>query len=248
MTTDATGGYQPPGSSQPFGSTATTAKDQATQVGQTARDKGAEVASAAADQAKNVAGETKYQAKQLLQETQTQVREQAGSQKDKAAGGLRSISDELRSLADGTSGSAESGMVTDLARQASEKMQDLAGWLDSKEPGDLIEEIRDLARRKPGSFLVGAAVAGALAGRLTRGAVDAKRDEAGATPTYDAAGTSAYADSAPAGTPSGAAWAGTTTPAGTRDEELIVVENSVVVETDPFGANPQRTTVGGGRP
>ncbi len=251
MSTDSTGSYQPDGASQPFGSTATTAQDakdmkgNAAQVGQTAKDKGAEVASTAADQAKNVAGETKYQAQQLLQETQTQVREQAGTQKDKAAGGLRSISDELRSLADGTTPGAPSGMVTDLARQASDKMQEIAGWLESKEPGDLLDEIRSLARRKPGSFLLGAAVAGVAAGRLTRGAVDAKRNESSTTSSYDGAASQAYAGSTPAGTSTGAPWAGTTTP-GIPDEEVIVVD-AVVVETDPFGSNPQRTSVGGGR-
>ncbi len=258
MTTDSSGTYQPDDASQPFGSTATTAQDtndHAAQVGQTAKDKGAEVASTAADQAKNVAGETKYQAKQLLQETQTQVREQAGTQKDKAAGGLRGMSDELRSLADGTAGGAQSGMVTDFARQASDKMQEIAGWLESKEPGDLLDEIRGLARRKPGSFLLGAAVAGIAAGRLTRGAVDAKRDEAGATPSYDTgatpsydtAGTPAYASSVPQPTATGSPYAGTTPGTGAPADDLIVVEDAVVVETDPFGSNPQRTSVGGGR-
>ena len=243
MTTDSPGTYQPDGASQPFGSTATTAqdtKDHAAQLGQTAKDKGAEVASTAADQAKNVAGEASHQAKALLQETQTQVREQAGTQKDKAAGGLRGISDELRSLADGTTGETQSGMVTDFARQASDKVQEIAGWLESKEPGELLDEIRSLARRKPGSFLLGAAVAGVAAGRLTRGAVDTKREESGATPSYDRPSTPAYASSAPQ--PTGTPYAGTA-PA----PDLIIVEDAVVVETDPFGANPQRSTVGGGR-
>lgn len=252
MTTDSTAGYQPPGSFEPTGSTTETARAQATQVGQTAKEKGTEVAATAADEAKNVAGETKYQAKALLKETQTQLRDQAGSQKTKASQGLRGMSDELRSLADGKADGAPSGMLTDLARQASDKMADLAGWLDSKEPGDLVEEIRDLARRKPGSFLLGAAVAGGLAGRLTRGAVDAKRDEAGAATSYDTSGTGgtggtpAYAGTAPRATTTGAPWADPTMP-GTSADEVIVVDEAVVVETDPFGANPQRTGVGGGR-
>jgi len=258
MTTDASGGYQPPGTERPLGSvsgpgssgsTTDTAKDQAGQVNQTAKEKGTEVASTAADQAKNVAGETKNQARELWHQTQSQVREQAGTQKDKAAGGLRSISDELRSMADGTS-MGQSGMVNDLARQASEKMHGIAGWLDSREPGDLIEDIRDLARRKPGSFLLGAAVAGALAGRLTRGTIDAKRDESGASPAYDTTnattGTGMYGGGAPAGTADGAPWTGAGSTPGSA-EDVIVVEEAVVVETDPFGARPQRSTVGGGR-
>jgi hypothetical protein len=155
--------------------TTATAQDQAAQVGQTAKDKTFEVASTAADQAKNVAEETRTQARNVLNDTQAQVRDQAVIQKDKASGGLRDLSDELRALADGSG--SQQGVVTDLARQASQKAQDLAGWLESRQPGDLVEEVRTMARNKPGTFLLGAAVAGVLAGRLTRGAVDAKRSE-----------------------------------------------------------------------
>jgi hypothetical protein len=72
-------------------------------------------------------------------------------------------------------------------------VQDLAGWLEQREPGELLDEVRALARRKPGTFLLGALAAGVVAGRLTRGAVDATRSDTGdgaaadvsTTPTYD---------------------------------------------------------------
>jgi hypothetical protein len=120
-----------------------------------------------------------------------QAHEQSRAQKDKAASGLRSLGAELQSMANGQGG--QSGLATDLAQQASAKVQDLAGWLDQREPGELLEEVRALARRKPGTFLLGALAAGVVAGRLTRGAVDATRSDTGggsaadvsATPTYD---------------------------------------------------------------
>lgn len=259
MTTDATGGYQPPGSERPLGSvsgsgmtgttnepsTTDTAKGQASQVGQAAKAQAGQVASTAKDEAKNVAGEAKNQARNLLQETQSQVREQAGGQKDKASGGLRSLAEELRSMADGTQGGPTSGMATDLARQASDKAHDLASWLDSREPGDLLEEVRDLARRKPGAFLLGAAVAGVAAGRLTRGAVDAKRAEPDSPSAYDAGNsTPGYSSSMPA--PAASTGYAPPVGGGTRPgDDVVLVEDAVVVETDPFGARPQRTTVGG---
>lgn len=261
MTTDATGGYQPPGSENlgsvtgsgssgasmgsGSGSTTGAAKEQAAAMGQTAKEKGTEVASTAADQAKNVAGEAKNQARHLLQETQTQVREQVGSQKEKATGGLRSISDELRSLADGTQIGQPSGMIADLARQASDKIQDIATWIESREPADVLEEVRQLARRKPGSFLLGAAAAGALAGRMTRGAVDAQRSQSSDMQSY---GTTQpmYGGTGTGGTSTGQPWAGAGSTPGTG-EDVLVVEETVVVETDPFGARPERSTVGGGR-
>lgn len=159
-----TTGYQPP-------STTTVAKDEAAGVGQSAKEATSQVASTATEQAKDVAAETKRQAKDLIGQAGTQVTEQAGTQKEKAVGGLRSIADELRSMAEGNG--AQGGMAGDLARQAAEKAHEFAGWLDQRDPGSLVDEIRQLARRKPGSFLIGAALAGVAAGRLTRGAIKA---------------------------------------------------------------------------
>ncbi len=101
---------------------------------------------------------------------------------------------------------AQSAMVGDLARQASDKAQEFAGWLDQRDPGSLVEEIRQLARRKPGSFLIGAALAGIAAGRLTRGAVAANSSPAAAagagtgyapTPIGDEASTAVYSSTTP---------------------------------------------------
>jgi hypothetical protein len=160
-----------------------TAKDEAANVGQTAKEATSQVASTATEQAKNVAGETKRQAKDLLDQAGGQVTEQAGAQKEKASAGLRSLADELRSMAEGNG--AQGGMTGDLARQAADKAHEFAGWLDQRDPGSLLEEIRALARRKPGTFLIGAALAGVAAGRLTRGAVAAS----GSTETKPAVGT-----------------------------------------------------------
>ncbi|MEK8109106.1 phage holin family protein [Micromonospora sp. M12] len=49
------------------------------------------------------------------------------------------------------------------------RRQQAAGWLDEREPGEVLDEVRTYARRNPGTFLAGAAVAGLLVGRLTRG-------------------------------------------------------------------------------
>lgn len=247
MTTTAFGGgYQPPGGP----STTDTAKEQAGQVGQTAKEAGSQVASSAAEQTRNVAGEAKYQARNLLNETQGQVREQAGAQKDKAAGGLRSLADELRSMADGTAYGHQSGIATDLARQAAEKAQSAAGWLDSREPGQLLEEVRNLARRKPGTFLLGAAAAGVLAGRLTRGAVDAKRSEESAATGYDQTGydPTGYDQTGYDQTGYPTTGYSTTGYSTTEGDHVTAAEglgaDTVVVEPEPYATTPGRSTGG----
>ena len=48
--------------------------------------------------------------------------------------------------------------------------------LQNREPAELLDEVRSFARRKPGMFLLGAAAAGILAGRLTSGVKAAHSD------------------------------------------------------------------------
>ncbi len=140
-------------------------------------------------------------------------------------------------MVDGTSTGQQSGMASDLARQTSDKAQDLAGWLESREPGDLIEELRSLARRKPGTFLLGAAVAGVLAGRVTRSAVDVKRDDNGSDPTAGT-GYTGYAD--PNATAPGAEWASATRSDGVPAGGVLAEEEITVVAAEPYA-----TTSGG---
>lgn len=54
-----------------------------------------------------------------------------------------------------------------------------ADRLQNREPAELLDEVRSFARRKPGLFLLGAAAAGVLAGRLTRGIQAAHSDSSG---------------------------------------------------------------------
>ncbi|HKC26518.1 MAG TPA: hypothetical protein VKB75_00770, partial [Jatrophihabitans sp.] len=46
-------------------------------------------------------------------------------------------------------------------------------------PGDLVDELRRFARRRPGAFLMGALAAGVVAGRLGRGVVAAHTEDDG---------------------------------------------------------------------
>ncbi len=82
------------------------------------------------------------------------------------------------------------GLVDDVAKRA----HDAASWLDSRDPGSLLEEARSFARRRPGAFLAIAAGVGVVAGRLSRSLVDEHRDESsGSSGTAEFASTGEYA-------------------------------------------------------
>jgi hypothetical protein len=154
---------------------------------------GQRVAETASDQGAQVAREARTQARDLLGQARDQVTEQARSTQSQAADGLHSLAGELREMAD--SGERQ-GVASDLAAEAADRLGTLADWLGRREPGDLVDEVRRLARRRPGAFLIGAAVAGVLAGRLTRGTIDAKRDTSDADYNGQGYGNQGYGNPA----------------------------------------------------
>ncbi len=164
---------EPPPAEEP--STADVAKDQAANVASGAGDAAQHVAGVAKDQVKQVAAETGKQAKQLLGQAQSELTDQAATQQQRAAAGLHSVGDQLHAMA---GASDQPGMATDLAQQAGEKAHQFAGWLEDRDPGSVLNELRSFARQRPGVFFAIALGAGVVAGRLARG-LTADPDEAG---------------------------------------------------------------------
>jgi hypothetical protein len=197
----------PVGTSGGPSSTQGVAKDEARATGQQAKEGARHVAEVGKDEAKNVAQETGQQAKELWQQTRTQLMDQSAEQQTRVAEGLRSLGQELSGMAEG---SEQQGVASDLARQASQRMEDVAGWLDQRDPGSLVTELKQFARQRPGAFLATAAVVGLVGGRLSRGLVADHKEHSGSqggtavssgAPLTDhsTSGYSAY------GSPSGAA-------------------------------------------
>jgi hypothetical protein len=142
------------------------AKEEASNVAGQAASSAQNVAQTAKSEAANVASEAKSSAQDLLHQAKSGRAAQAGTQQQKAAEGIRTISSQLQSMADAPD---QQGMASDLIRQAAQRSESVASWLENKEPGDILGEVQRFARNKPGTFLLLAAGAGILAGRLTRG-------------------------------------------------------------------------------
>ena len=140
-------------------------KDEAAGLKRQASDSAQGVAETAKTEAANVAAEVKTSAKGLLYQAKSDLTDQAGAQQQKAAEGIRAISSQLHTMADA---SEEPGVAADLIRQAAERSQSVASWLENRDPGSLLGEVKSFARQRPGTFLLAAAGAGLLAGRLGR--------------------------------------------------------------------------------
>ncbi|WP_149956722.1 hypothetical protein [Zafaria cholistanensis] len=147
-----TAGTTPPASQQEPGMVAA-GKETAQHVGETA-----------SEEARKVTQEAKTQAKSLLSDLQTDLRDQAGKQQERIAGNLRSMSDEFNTMMDASSG----GQGAELVGMAGRRVEQVAEWLENRDPGTMLEDVRRFARRRPGAFLAIAAGAGLVAGRLAR--------------------------------------------------------------------------------
>jgi hypothetical protein len=181
-------------SEQRSGSTASAVGDEAKSVASDAADGGRRVAETAASGAKDVVAEATTQARQLFDQLRSELDGQASAQGQRAVAGLRSLADELRQMA---AAPDQRGVAGEAAQQAADRASSFADWLDNRAPGDILDEARSLARRRPGAFLLGAAAIGLLGGRMTRGLTGAGSDQqpsgVPAYPTGTGTGTGAGA-------------------------------------------------------
>jgi hypothetical protein len=155
------------------------AKQEAAPLSGTVRDQGAAVTGAAQAGGQRVVSEAVHQVGQLSEQVQTQVKEMLGrsqeeftsrasEQTDKAAVQLREMAGELRALADGRPDDAP--RARDYVGQAAQRVESYAGRLDRDGFAGAAHDLGRFARRRPGTFLLGAVAAGFVAGRLARGA------------------------------------------------------------------------------
>lgn len=238
-TSTPTGSLGATGSAGPTGTgsgAADTAKREASNVAHTAKDQATGVVETAKEEAKGVGREARAQATRLYDNARQELRGQAATRQTKLADGLRSAGDELRGLAEGRT-DGNRGMATDVVRDISNRLDGAASWLGSRDPSDVLDEVKRYARRRPVVFLTVAALAGVVVGRLTRAVAAGSPDDDMSgrqlttgygeygTPVYDATaygtgtyGTGTTAGNGTTGVGTGVTGAGTT--GGTYDTDL----------------------------
>lgn len=145
---------------------ASRAVEESKQVTQTAGEQTREVAGTVKEQAADVVQTAKAQSRNVAHEAREQLRHQAGTQTQRLAEALRSAGDQVRALAEGRV--AEAGGARDYARQAAGTAQEWAGRVESRGFEGLTRDLEQVARRRPGAFLAGAAAAGFVIGRFVR--------------------------------------------------------------------------------
>ncbi|MFF9687020.1 hypothetical protein [Streptomyces sp. NPDC014623] len=151
--------------------------DTAAAVKQTAQDKAGEgiglvsgkatdAAGTAKERAGDVAGEASARARDVAGELRDQLQDQARTQTQRLAQNVRRLADELGDM--GESGK-EGSPATNAVKQMSDRGRSVAARLEDRGPQGLVSDLQDFARRRPGVFLAGAALAGFATARLGKG-------------------------------------------------------------------------------
>lgn len=155
---------------------ASTAADQGQRVMGTAASQAQEVKASVKDQASQLTQELSSQGRGLVQETKQQLQSQAQTQTQNLAQTLFQLGQETQALVDGRP--EEAPMVRQYAQQLADRLNDVASEIEERGVEGLIEEVGTFARRRPGAFLLGAAVVGFGGGRLLRSARSESSDDA----------------------------------------------------------------------
>ncbi|HRO95060.1 MAG TPA: hypothetical protein PLJ28_14195, partial [Citricoccus sp.] len=153
------------------GGTKETARQEAGRLGAEAQGAARDVAGTARDEARHVKDEAVGQARSLAESAKQEATSQLSTQKDRLAVQSRGISEDLERISRGER--PESDLVNQAVAMLSDRARRVTHHLESREPMDLLDDVRRFAARRPGTFLAIAAGIGLVAGRMTRGLKDA---------------------------------------------------------------------------
>ena len=129
------------------------------------RAQASQVAETATDQARDVMQQARTQAKSTARKVEHDLRTRANEEASKFAQTLQNASSQLDSMAQSA---GEDSLASNLVREGAQATRRLASHIDEGGLDRVMADVRSWARRNPGGFLLGAAFAGFVAGRVAR--------------------------------------------------------------------------------
>jgi uncharacterized protein YjbJ (UPF0337 family) len=141
---------------------ARTAKHEARQLTGTVRERAADVTDEASSQAQS-----------LVDETRWQLEQQARQGTQRVAAAVRDLGGQAQALAEGRPEDAPAmsdtvWRIADACYEASDRLYNLADDVEERGLSGVLEDVQSFARRRPGAFLLGAAVLGFGVGRYVK--------------------------------------------------------------------------------
>ena len=148
------------------GGSSTRTMDRAGEAAQTAKDQAGQVAQRAKHEAGTVVDEAKSQTKHLAHQAKNELRQQVDEGTHKVAGSLRSVGQELETMAGSANDSND--LAATAVREVGTRVGSFADRIEQGGVQSLASDVRRFAAQRPGIFLAGAVAAGVVVGRLVR--------------------------------------------------------------------------------
>lgn len=164
----------PPGSGGRSGQ----GKEKASEAMGQARQSAGEVATTAKEQARDVVGESRAQLRDATAKMRDRIDEETRTQAQRVAELVREWSDDLALMADRAETDSP---VRGVVRRIADSGHSTADFLDQRGLEGVADEVRTFARRRPGVFLAGAALAGFAVGRLAKAITKESQDSSEAS-------------------------------------------------------------------
>lgn len=130
-----------------------------------AREEAGRVGESARKEIGRVAEEAKTQGRELYEEARYRAKEEARHQTDRASDGLRTVSSDLRTLAENEQ--TETPLASWM-QQGADRIDEFATHVSDRGFDGIMDDVKGFARRNPGTFLGISFGVGLLAGRLVR--------------------------------------------------------------------------------
>jgi ElaB/YqjD/DUF883 family membrane-anchored ribosome-binding protein len=141
-------------------------------VTEAVREASTDVAQTVKEDIRTVAEEVGDQARHVTTDAKDRIRQQAETQQQQWAERLSTISGDLRKMAADQPETPARALVGQMAERGSA----FADYLGQRSPQQVLDEIQDFARRRPGTFVLAAAAAGFVAGRVGKGVWQAQKE------------------------------------------------------------------------
>jgi hypothetical protein len=142
-------------------------------VAQQAKDEARDVVETARARASEVTEEISSHGRSLLEQTTSQLEQQAQQAAQQAAGSFQKLGSEAQALAEGRPEDAPvlteyAWKVADGAYGAADRLHELANDVETRGFTGVLDDLSTYARRRPGAFLLGAALVGFGIGRVVK--------------------------------------------------------------------------------
>jgi uncharacterized protein YjbJ (UPF0337 family) len=152
---------------------ASSATERGKALAETAKHEARQLTGTVRERAGEVTGEVSSEARSLADETRWQLEGQAREGTQRVAAAFRDLGGQAQALAEGRPEDAPAmadtvWRIADACYGASDRLYNLADDVEERGLSGVLEDVQNFARRRPGAFLLGAAVLGFGVGRYVK--------------------------------------------------------------------------------